>query len=118
MCLHAVPSSVRLSHEPPSQHPHPAPLLHCCRSPARPRYSCHPPRLPTYEAARHLPSLTKRYRRLYIPGDFAGLSACWLQGLQAPPGLAPPLALDHHVGFSIIKPEEDKVGCAGGVEQE
>ncbi len=39
-------------------------------SPAR-RYACTAPKFPTTEAVRGIPSLSKRYKDLYIPSDFS-----------------------------------------------
>lgn len=62
----------------------PPPLHHPCRSPAgRGRYSCAPPKFPTYESERGVAAVTKRYRDLYLPGDFVKVRKLVLHGLPA-----------------------------------
>lgn len=45
------------------------------RSPGRSRYSCAPPKWPTYEADRGVAAVSKRYKDLYLPADFVKVSS-------------------------------------------
>ena len=53
---------------------HPQAPLACaptlCRSPGRLRYSCAPPKWPTYHGDRGVADVSKRYKDLYLPADF------------------------------------------------
>lgn len=44
-------------------------------SPER-RYTCAAPKFPTTDVVRGVPSLSKRYRELYIPSDFSKCAPC------------------------------------------
>lgn len=72
------------------------------RSPPRGRYRCDPPKFPPSERERGIPALSKRYRGLYIPGDFCRATACWLDSVHD----WAPLPLTHHVAIKLAK-----VGC-------
>ncbi|BDA43873.1 probable cell division cycle and apoptosis regulator protein 1 [Coccomyxa sp. Obi] len=75
------------------------------------RYRCDPPKWPVLERDRGVPSLSKRYRNLYIPGDLCRVTASWLDASLD----ANPLPLTHHVALKVHKvddkdSEKDKDG--------
>ncbi|CAL8469862.1 g9404 [Coccomyxa elongata] len=66
------------------------------------RYRCDPPKWPVLERDRGVPSLSKRYRNLYIPGDLCRVTASWLDASLD----ANPLPLTHHVALKVHKVDD------------
>ncbi|GAX78377.1 hypothetical protein CEUSTIGMA_g5819.t1 [Chlamydomonas eustigma] len=60
------------------------------------RYAVQLPKAPTFERVRGLASISKRYKELYIPGDFCRAEASWLDYLRdfSPLPIAFPLAFN------------------------
>lgn len=69
-----------------------ASMSRLCRSPSR-RYTCSPPKFPTFEGDRSTASVSKRYKDMYLPSDFVKVSlrsiCCLVNASDSPANDAP-----------------------------
>ncbi|PRW20657.1 SWI SNF-related matrix-associated actin-dependent regulator of chromatin subfamily A 1 isoform X1 [Chlorella sorokiniana] len=76
------------------------------RSPGRSRYSCAPPKWPTYEADRGVAAVSKRYKDLYLPADFVKVRPTWQQCCPE----TNPFPIDRPISFEVKGGEQDNEG--------